>query len=82
MVTSPTKHINTLTLHRPPWVWLGVCCPAHSSIEEDRKHAGWDLSRVAVDSFGACMVVTMLLDFWRLAVGGVLPDTPKCLPWM
>jgi hypothetical protein len=47
--------------------------------EEDRK---WDLWRVAVDSFGACMIVTMLLDFWRLAIGGVFGAVPNCLPWM
>jgi hypothetical protein len=42
----------------------------------------WDLPRIAVDSFGACMIVTMLLDFWRLAVGGVVENIPKCVPWM
>ena len=42
----------------------------------------WDLSRIAIDSFGACMIVTMLLDFWRLAVGGVVENIPKCVPWM
>jgi hypothetical protein len=35
------------------------------------QSSAWDLPRVAVDSFGACMIVTMLLDFWRLTVGGV-----------
>ena len=46
---------------------------------EDRN---WDLWRVAVDSFGACMIVTMLLDFWRLGIGSVFGDVPKCMPWM
>ena len=34
----------------------------------------WSLERVAIDSLGACMLVTCLLDFWRLAVG--------VLPWL
>ena len=43
----------------------------------------WSLARTAIDSFGACMIVTMLLDFWRLVVGGVLDaSSTQGLPWM
>ena len=48
----------------------------------------WSLERVAIDSLGACMIVTCLLDFWRLAVG-VLPwlasgdvTVKNCVPFL
>jgi hypothetical protein len=36
-----------------------------------RNHPGceWGLGRVAVDSLGASMLVTIVLDLWRLALG-------------
>lgn len=43
---------------------------------------GWDLERVAVDSLAACMLVTLLLDFWRLAIGGVGGDVKMCVPFL
>ena len=42
----------------------------------------WDLPRVAIDSIGCCMIVTMLLDFGRLASGGGVASIPFCVPWM
>ncbi|OMO71738.1 cycloeucalenol cycloisomerase-like protein [Corchorus olitorius] len=47
----------------------------------------WDLPRVAVDSLGAAMLVTIILDLWRIFLGPIvpLPDTRQCtqsgLPW-
>lgn len=46
----------------------------------------WDLPRVAVDSLGAAMLVTILLDLWRIFLGPIVPlpnkqcDQPG-LPW-
>lgn len=37
---------------------------------ENRK--GWDLGRTALDAFACCMIVTMLLDFWRLFIGPIV----------
>ncbi|CAI6004967.1 unnamed protein product [Closterium sp. NIES-64] len=56
------------------------------SIDEDTSDS-WPLSRVAVDSLGASMLVTILLDIWRLVIGPItqLPQTNTCasgLPWM
>ena len=42
----------------------------------------WTVSRAAIDSLAACMIVTIVLDLWRLAVGGVVPNTPNCVPYM
>ncbi|XP_039011112.1 cycloeucalenol cycloisomerase-like isoform X1 [Hibiscus syriacus] len=47
----------------------------------------WDLPRVAVDSLGAAMLVTIILDLWRIFLGPIVPlaDTKQCihpgLPW-
>ncbi|KAL0535301.1 hypothetical protein IC582_029630 [Cucumis melo] len=46
----------------------------------------WDLPRVAVDSLGAAMLVTILLDLWRIFLGPIVPLPKKqCsqpgLPW-
>ncbi|XP_034926086.1 cycloeucalenol cycloisomerase isoform X2 [Populus alba] len=47
----------------------------------------WELPRVAVDSLGAAMLVTIILDLWRIFLGPIvpLPETKQCLqqglPW-
>lgn len=47
----------------------------------------WELPRVAVDSLGAAMLVTIILDLWRIFLGPIvpLPVTKQCLqqglPW-
>ncbi|EEF51810.1 Cycloeucalenol cycloisomerase, putative [Ricinus communis] len=48
----------------------------------------WDLPRVAVDALGAAMLVTIILDLWRIFLGPIVPlsDTKQCLqpglPWI
>ncbi|XVF54666.1 hypothetical protein PTKIN_Ptkin05aG0199400 [Pterospermum kingtungense] len=48
----------------------------------------WDLPRVAVDSLGAAMLVTIILDLWRIFLGPIasLANTRQCiepgLPWL
>jgi len=52
-------------------------------MEEDPKEKKWSMSRVIIDSLGACMLITVLLDFWRLSIGNILGEkTIECLPWM
>lgn len=47
----------------------------------------WDLARVAIDSLGAAMLVTIILDLWRIYLGPIIPipDTKQCIqpgiPW-
>lgn len=40
----------------------------------------WDLPRVAVDALGAAMLVTIILDLWRIFLGPIVPisDTKQC----
>lgn len=43
----------------------------------------WTVGQAAIDSLGACMLVTLLLDFWRLAIGAITDlDAVPELPWM
>ncbi|XP_010442523.1 PREDICTED: cycloeucalenol cycloisomerase [Camelina sativa] len=54
---------------------------------DEKSSNEWDLSRVAVDALGAAMLVTIILDLWRLVLGPIvpLPEGQKCLesglPW-
>ncbi|KAL9261602.1 Cycloeucalenol cycloisomerase-like protein [Drosera capensis] len=54
---------------------------------EEKPVDKWDLPRVAVDALGACMLITILLDLWRLYLGPIIPvpETKQCLqsglPW-
>ncbi|KAF5743700.1 putative Cycloeucalenol cycloisomerase [Tripterygium wilfordii] len=47
----------------------------------------WDLPRVAVDALGAAMLVTIILDLWRIFLRPIVPlkETNQCLqpglPW-
>jgi cycloeucalenol cycloisomerase len=45
--------------------------------EQDEK---WNLSRVAVDSLGAAMLVTIILDLWRIFLGPIvpIPESRQC----
>lgn len=54
---------------------------------DEKSTDEWDLSRVAVDALGAAMLVTIILDLWRLFLGPIvpLPEGQNCLqsglPW-
>lgn len=56
-------------------------------IDEKPGHP-WDLPRVAVDALGAAMLVTILLDLWRIFLGPIVPlaESKQCLqaglPWI
>ena len=42
----------------------------------------WTWWLATIDSMGACMIVTLLLDFWRLSLGGVVPELSTKLPFL
>ncbi|WVZ96100.1 hypothetical protein U9M48_041781 [Paspalum notatum var. saurae] len=59
-------------------IYFVVSFPMFSRIdEEDEK---WNLSRVAVDSLGAAMLVTIILDLWRIFLGPIvpIPESMRC----
>lgn len=54
---------------------------------DEKPSKPWDLPRVAVDALGAAMLVTIILDLWRLFLGPIVPvsGSKQCLqpglPW-
>lgn len=54
---------------------------------DEKPSDKWDLARVAVDALGAAMLVTIILDLWRIFLGPIvpLPEEKQCaqpgLPW-
>eukprot|EP00262_Sarcandra_glabra_P007794 TRINITY_DN20757_c0_g1_i2.p1 TRINITY_DN20757_c0_g1~~TRINITY_DN20757_c0_g1_i2.p1 ORF type:complete len:284 (+),score=14.31 TRINITY_DN20757_c0_g1_i2:181-1032(+) len=67
-------------------IYFIVSFPMFLRIDE-KPGSPWDLPRVAVDALGAAMLVTIILDLWRLFLGPIipLPDSKQCfepgLPW-
>jgi cycloeucalenol cycloisomerase len=43
----------------------------------------WTIDRTILDSLAAGMLVTILLDLWRLAIGGIVKGSKATgLPWL
>ncbi|XP_057480219.1 cycloeucalenol cycloisomerase-like isoform X3 [Actinidia eriantha] len=67
-------------------IYFLVSFPMFVRIDE-KPGDPWDLPRVAVDALGAAMLVTIILDLWRIFLGPIIPfpDTKQCLqpglPW-
>ncbi|KAK6924698.1 hypothetical protein RJ641_009024, partial [Dillenia turbinata] len=67
-------------------IYFLVSFPMFIRIDE-KPGDPWDLPRVAIDALGAAMLVTIILDLWRIFLGPIipLPDTKQCtqpgLPW-
>jgi cycloeucalenol cycloisomerase len=38
---------------------------------DEEEDTCWSLSRTVLDSFACCMIITTLLDFWRLSLGPI-----------
>uniref|UniRef100_A0A7N2MN52 Cycloeucalenol cycloisomerase n=1 Tax=Quercus lobata TaxID=97700 RepID=A0A7N2MN52_QUELO len=67
-------------------IYFIVSFPMFLRIDE-KPSKSWDLPRVAVDALGAAMLVTIILDLWRLFLGPIVPvsNSKQCLqpglPW-
>ncbi|GMH26721.1 hypothetical protein Nepgr_028564 [Nepenthes gracilis] len=61
-------------------IYFIVSFPMFLRIDE-KPGDKWDLSRVAVDALGAAMLVTIILDLWRIILGPIvsIPTTKQCL---
>ncbi|CAM0875951.1 unnamed protein product [Alopecurus aequalis] len=59
-------------------IYFLVSFPMFSRIDE--KAEKWDLCRVAVDALGAAMLVTIILDLWRIFLGPIvpIPESRQC----
>ncbi|XP_062182579.1 cycloeucalenol cycloisomerase-like [Phragmites australis] len=58
-------------------IYFMISFPMFSRIDENEK---WNLSRVAVDALGAAMLVTIILDLWRIFLGPIvpIPESRRC----
>ncbi|GAV71169.1 LOW QUALITY PROTEIN: hypothetical protein CFOL_v3_14663, partial [Cephalotus follicularis] len=67
-------------------IYFIVSFPMFQRIDE-KLGDRWDLARVSIDALGAAMLVTIMLDLWRIFLGSIVPisDTKQCLqpglPW-
>ncbi|KAK1266329.1 Cycloeucalenol cycloisomerase [Acorus gramineus] len=53
-------------------IYFFVSFPMFLRIDEKPGNP-WDLPRVAIDALGAAMLVTIILDLWRLFLGPIVP---------
>ena len=63
-------------------IYFFVSFPLFYRIEENPLEK-WTIGQCALDSLAAGMLVTMLLDFWKLAIGPIASTSFKDgLPWI
>eukprot|EP00027_Filamoeba_sp_ATCC50430_P001269 CAMPEP_0168544700 /NCGR_PEP_ID=MMETSP0413-20121227/2563_1 /TAXON_ID=136452 /ORGANISM="Filamoeba nolandi, Strain NC-AS-23-1" /LENGTH=118 /DNA_ID=CAMNT_0008574745 /DNA_START=459 /DNA_END=815 /DNA_ORIENTATION=- len=63
-------------------IYFYVSFPMYYRIQE-RKGDQWNISRCVIDALAATMLVTLLLDFWRLIIGGLFDDAhTDSPPWL
>lgn len=48
-------------------------CGLHLCRIDEKPGDPWDIPRVAVDALGAAMLVTIILDLWRIFLGPIIP---------
>ncbi len=65
-------------------IYFFVSFPMFYRMEEAPTAAKWGLWRVAVDALGAGMLVTILLDLWRIGLGPIVGGGGghSGLPWL
>lgn len=67
-------------------IYFFVSFPMFLRIDE-KPGDKWKLPTVAIDALGAAMLVTIILDLWRIFLGPIVPvqDSKQCvqpgLPW-
>ena len=63
-------------------IYFFVSFPVFFQMDE-RPQSKWTLGRAATDALASGMAVTILLDLWRLTIGGIAsPSRASGLPWM
>lgn len=58
-------------------IYFIVSFPMFARLDEITN--SWNLSKTVIDSMACCMIVTQLLDFWRISIGPVT-DIPAADP--
>lgn len=59
-------------------IYFIVAFPMVARLDEDVSKP-WTLAQAATDSLAACMLVTILLDLWRITVGGISKHDTFCM---
>ncbi|XP_078150112.1 cyclopropyl isomerase isoform X5 [Carex rostrata] len=61
-------------------IYFFVSFPMFSRIDENTVDK-WSLPRVAIDALGAAMLVTIILDLWRIFLGPIVttPESRQCI---
>lgn len=70
-------------------IYFFVSFPMFFMMDEDASRRKWTLGQATVDSLAASMLVTMVLDLWRLGIGSIVDDgggktggRSSGLPWL
>ncbi|KAG2441758.1 hypothetical protein HXX76_003371 [Chlamydomonas incerta] len=65
-------------------IYFFVSFPMFYRMDEypQKRGSKWTSSEAALDSLAAGMLVTILLDLWRISVGGIVDGKDSGLPWM
>ncbi|MEW5320021.1 MAG: hypothetical protein WDW38_011126 [Sanguina aurantia] len=65
-------------------IYFFVSFPMFFIMDEDSATHRWSVGQAALDSLAAGMLVTILLDLWRLCIGGIAPSGAGAggLPWL
>ena len=73
-------HVNKDTMYKVGSVFYAiyfiVSFPMFLRVDEDNEGKGacWSLWQTLMEALASCMVVTQLLDFWRLYVGSIVSE--------
>ncbi|KAL9644110.1 hypothetical protein ABK040_005576 [Willaertia magna] len=64
-----------------------VSFPMYYRMDRDDKAKKYSIKKACLESLAACMLVTLLLDFWRLFIGSIVDVTSTTsssttIPWM
>lgn len=60
-------------------IYFFVSFPMFIRLDE-KPNDPWNLSRTSIDALGAAMLVTIMLDLWRLFLGPIV-EIPKSIPY-
>lgn len=63
-------------------IYFVVSFPMFYRLDEHPEEQPWPMSKVIIDSLGSAMAVTIMLDLWRLYIGGIIPNVPECVPFL
>lgn len=61
-------------------IYFFVSFPVFFCMDE-KLRSSWTMGRTVAEALASGMFVTILLDLWRLSIGGIVQSNSKGLPW-